>query len=220
MWLILVVVDNHKATLFGHPPPEKPGYSIVASGQHQKVPSSAHDWMLLRCYYCSHLVLVSNQILSVEGQYSYCYDIIIVIFLVLVPKETTHSKGRTFSELSPIDLWYLRALNPTFNDHERAEYLNSQSHREPCRAVHLFSKTNTMSALPKKVVCIGAGYVGGPTMAMIALKCPDIEVRKFACWSARTPGPRAFVRQLDWGYVRCLEAFPVAQIKGKNFQLW
>eukprot|EP00241_Pyramimonas_parkeae_P002101 CAMPEP_0114256486 /NCGR_PEP_ID=MMETSP0058-20121206/18180_1 /TAXON_ID=36894 /ORGANISM="Pyramimonas parkeae, CCMP726" /LENGTH=486 /DNA_ID=CAMNT_0001371059 /DNA_START=46 /DNA_END=1506 /DNA_ORIENTATION=+ len=33
-----------------------------------------------------------------------------------------------------------------------------------------------MSALPKKVVCIGAGYVGGPTMAMIALKCPDIEV--------------------------------------------
>lgn len=30
--------------------------------------------------------------------------------------------------------------------------------------------------LPKKVVCIGAGYVGGPTMAMIALKCPMIEV--------------------------------------------
>jgi UDPglucose 6-dehydrogenase len=30
--------------------------------------------------------------------------------------------------------------------------------------------------LPKKIVCIGAGYVGGPTMAMIALKCPAIEV--------------------------------------------
>mmetsp|Transcript_21091 Transcript_21091/g.29198 ORF Transcript_21091/g.29198 Transcript_21091/m.29198 type:complete len:475 (-) Transcript_21091:16-1440(-) len=30
--------------------------------------------------------------------------------------------------------------------------------------------------LPKKIVCIGAGYVGGPTMAMIALKCPMIEV--------------------------------------------
>lgn len=30
--------------------------------------------------------------------------------------------------------------------------------------------------LPKKLVCIGAGYVGGPTMAMIALKCPMIEV--------------------------------------------
>lgn len=27
-----------------------------------------------------------------------------------------------------------------------------------------------------KICCIGAGYVGGPTMAMIALKCPDIQV--------------------------------------------
>ena len=27
-----------------------------------------------------------------------------------------------------------------------------------------------------KVCCIGAGYVGGPTMAVIALKCPDIDV--------------------------------------------
>ena len=27
-----------------------------------------------------------------------------------------------------------------------------------------------------KVCCIGAGYVGGPTMAVIAEKCPDIEV--------------------------------------------
>ena len=27
-----------------------------------------------------------------------------------------------------------------------------------------------------KVCCIGAGYVGGPTMAVIALKCPEIEV--------------------------------------------
>ena len=26
------------------------------------------------------------------------------------------------------------------------------------------------------ICCIGAGYVGGPTMAMIALKCPDIDV--------------------------------------------
>lgn len=30
--------------------------------------------------------------------------------------------------------------------------------------------------LPKKICCIGAGYVGGPTMAMIAAKCPDITV--------------------------------------------
>jgi len=27
-----------------------------------------------------------------------------------------------------------------------------------------------------KITCIGAGYVGGPTMAVIAQKCPDIEV--------------------------------------------
>lgn len=27
-----------------------------------------------------------------------------------------------------------------------------------------------------KICCLGAGYVGGPTMAMIALKCPDIKV--------------------------------------------
>ncbi|OVE74200.1 UDP-glucose 6-dehydrogenase [bacterium B17] len=28
----------------------------------------------------------------------------------------------------------------------------------------------------KKILCIGAGYVGGPTMAMIAHKCPDCHV--------------------------------------------
>ena len=28
----------------------------------------------------------------------------------------------------------------------------------------------------KNICCIGAGYVGGPTMAVIALKCPDITV--------------------------------------------
>lgn len=27
-----------------------------------------------------------------------------------------------------------------------------------------------------KITCIGAGYVGGPTMAMIAKKCPDVTV--------------------------------------------
>ena len=27
-----------------------------------------------------------------------------------------------------------------------------------------------------KICCIGAGYVGGPTMAVIALKCPSIRV--------------------------------------------
>jgi UDPglucose 6-dehydrogenase len=28
----------------------------------------------------------------------------------------------------------------------------------------------------KSICCLGAGYVGGPTMAMIAAKCPDIQV--------------------------------------------
>ena len=28
----------------------------------------------------------------------------------------------------------------------------------------------------KNICCIGAGYVGGPTMAVIAYKCPDIIV--------------------------------------------
>ena len=28
----------------------------------------------------------------------------------------------------------------------------------------------------KKICCIGAGFVGGPTMAVIALKCPEIEI--------------------------------------------
>ena len=28
----------------------------------------------------------------------------------------------------------------------------------------------------KNICCIGAGYVGGPTMAVIALKCPNINI--------------------------------------------
>ncbi|MDD4101076.1 MAG: nucleotide sugar dehydrogenase [Kiritimatiellae bacterium] len=41
------------------------------------------------------------------------------------------------------------------------------------------------------IVCIGAGYVGGPTMAMIALKCPDrrvtvvdVNARRIAAWNS------------------------------------
>ena len=33
-----------------------------------------------------------------------------------------------------------------------------------------------MENIEKKICCIGAGYVGGPTMAVIAEKCPEIEV--------------------------------------------
>ncbi len=28
----------------------------------------------------------------------------------------------------------------------------------------------------KNILCIGAGYVGGPTMAMIAAKCPQYKI--------------------------------------------
>ncbi|MPT36771.1 MAG: UDP-glucose 6-dehydrogenase [Flavobacterium sp.] len=42
----------------------------------------------------------------------------------------------------------------------------------------------------KKICCIGAGYVGGPTMAVIAQKCPDIKVtvvdlneKRIAAWN-------------------------------------
>lgn len=28
----------------------------------------------------------------------------------------------------------------------------------------------------KNICCLGAGYVGGPTCSVIALKCPDITV--------------------------------------------
>ena len=43
----------------------------------------------------------------------------------------------------------------------------------------------------KSICCLGAGYVGGPTMAMIAAKCPDITVRvvdvnvaRIAAWNS------------------------------------
>src|SRR5690606_24930895 len=42
----------------------------------------------------------------------------------------------------------------------------------------------------KNICCIGAGYVGGPTMAVIAQKCPDIKVtvvdineKRIAAWN-------------------------------------
>ena len=39
----------------------------------------------------------------------------------------------------------------------------------------VFPKRDSMN-FKKKVLCIGAGYVGGPTMAMIARKCPDYKI--------------------------------------------
>lgn len=36
-----------------------------------------------------------------------------------------------------------------------------------------FSRNKKMVSV---ICCIGAGYVGGPTCSVIALKCPDIKV--------------------------------------------
>jgi len=43
----------------------------------------------------------------------------------------------------------------------------------------------------KTILCIGAGYVGGPTMAMIASQCPrcrvtvvDINPERIAAWNS------------------------------------
>jgi UDPglucose 6-dehydrogenase len=43
----------------------------------------------------------------------------------------------------------------------------------------------------KSICCLGAGYVGGPTMAMIAAKCPHIQVtvadlneQRIAAWNS------------------------------------
>ena len=36
--------------------------------------------------------------------------------------------------------------------------------------------TNTSETPVHKICCIGAGYVGGPTCSVLALKCPDIKV--------------------------------------------
>ncbi len=59
-----------------------------------------------------------------------------------------------------------------------------------------------------KICCIGAGYVGGPTMAMIAAKCPDIEVTvvdvneaRIAAWNSSSlpvfePGLDEIVREI------------------------
>src|SRR3990172_11996607 len=59
----------------------------------------------------------------------------------------------------------------------------------------------------KKILCIGAGYVGGPTMAVVAHKCPqyrvtvvDIDEKRIAAWNSDDlpvyePGLTEIVRQ-------------------------
>ena len=47
------------------------------------------------------------------------------------------------------------------------------------------------SRFEKNIICIGAGYVGGPTMAVIAMKCPqykitvvDINASRIEAWNS------------------------------------
>ena len=49
----------------------------------------------------------------------------------------------------------------------------------------------TLGIRLNRICCIGAGYVGGPTMATIALKCPDLQVNivdmnepRIAAWNS------------------------------------
>jgi UDPglucose 6-dehydrogenase len=65
----------------------------------------------------------------------------------------------------------------------------------------------THTVFEKRIVCIGAGYVGGPTMAMIAARCPqhevtvvDINAERIAAWQTDSlpiyePGLLELVRQ-------------------------
>ena len=66
----------------------------------------------------------------------------------------------------------------------------------------------------KNICCIGAGYVGGPTMAVIALKCPHINVTvvdanpdKIKTWN----GPLNFLPVYEPGL-----ADVVKEVRGKN----
>ena len=66
---------------------------------------------------------------------------------------------------------------------------------------------NAMKQFKKHILCIGAGYVGGPTMAMIAYKCPqykvtvvDINKDRIDQWNSDTlpiyePGLEEIVRE-------------------------
>ena len=66
----------------------------------------------------------------------------------------------------------------------------------------------------KNICCIGAGYVGGPTMAVIALKCPEINVtvvdlnsKKIDAWN----GPLDKLPVFDPGLPEV-----VSKVRGKN----
>ena len=66
----------------------------------------------------------------------------------------------------------------------------------------------------KNICCIGAGYVGGPTMSVIAFKCPEIKVtlvdsnpEKIKAWN----GPIEEIPVYEPGLSRIVE-----EVRGKN----
>lgn len=70
-----------------------------------------------------------------------------------------------------------------------------------------FTFTSQAFAMPIEtsynIVCIGAGYVGGPTMSMIALRCPhikvtvlDISYARIAAWNSPAPATPGGPNQL------------------------
>ena len=66
----------------------------------------------------------------------------------------------------------------------------------------------------KNICCIGAGFVGGPTMAVIALKCPNIKVtvvdlndERIAAWN----GPLENLPVYEPGLIEV-----VSEVRGKN----
>ena len=76
------------------------------------------------------------------------------------------------------------------------------------RIAHKFSSGMVESyPTPPKICCLGAGYVGGPTMSVIAFKCPDVKVtvcdlneRRIAAWNSSNlpiyePGLQEVVEQ-------------------------
>ena len=63
----------------------------------------------------------------------------------------------------------------------------------------------------KKICCIGAGYVGGPTMAVFAKHCPNIKItvvdinkKRIDSWKSNDPAEfPIFEPQLDELVLKC-----------------
>ena len=62
-------------------------------------------------------------------------------------------------------------LTKKANEVAKREEKNLQI-EQPC----LFKKTKKMNFVIKNICCIGAGYVGGPTMTVFASHCPEITI--------------------------------------------